>query len=73
MYDLNANWNDDPDLSNISFYDPIEIKHDSIITLIWNKIIDEHISVKIKNDDADIIYLSFISLNEEFSNTFQKI
>lgn len=72
MYDLNANWNDDPDLSNISFYDPIEIKHDSIITLIWNKIIDEHISVKIKNDDTDIIYLSFMSLNEEFSKHFSE-
>ena len=72
MYDLNANWNDDPDLSNISFYDPIEIKHDSIITLIWNNIIDEHISVKIKNDDTDIIYLSFISLNEEFSKYFSE-
>ena len=72
MYDLNANWNDDPDLSSISFYDQIEIKHDSIITLIWNKINDEHISVKIKNDDTDIIYLSFISLSEEFSKHFSE-
>lgn len=72
MYDLNADWNNDPDLSNISFDNQIKIKHDSIITLIWNKIIDEHISVKIKNDDTDIIYLSFMSLNEEFSKYFSE-
>ena len=72
MYDLDSDWNDDTKLNEINFNAKLSVKHDSIITLVWNKIIEDHISVEIRNDETDIIYLSFISSNEMFSKHFSE-
>ena len=72
IYDLDSDWEDDIELNKINFNGQLNIKHDSIVTLIWNKIIEDHISVEIRNDETDIIYLSFISSNERFSKQFSE-
>ena len=72
IYDLDSDWEDDIELNKINFNGQLNIKHDSIVTLIWNKIIEDHISVEIRNDETDIIYLSFISSNERFSKLFSE-
>ena len=40
--------------------------------MIWEKIIEDDISVEIKNDETDIIYLSFKSKEEKFSKLFSE-
>ena len=72
MYNLDSDWKNNKDLEGISFKNQIDIKHDSIITMIWEKIIDDDISVEIKNDETDIIYLSFKSKEEKFAKLFSE-
>lgn len=72
MYNLNSDWKNNKDLDGISFRNKIEVKHDSVITMVWEKIIEDDISVEIRNDETDIIYLSFKSLDERFAKLFSE-
>ena len=72
MYNLDSDWENNKDLDRISFKNNIEVKHDSIITMVWEKIIEDDISVEIRNDETDIIYLSFKSLDERFAKLFSE-
>ena len=72
MYNLDSDWKNNKDLEGITFKNLIDIKHDSIITMIWEKIIEDDISVEIKNDETDIIYLSFKSKEEKFAKLFSE-
>ena len=72
MYNLDSDWKNNKDLDRISFKNNIEVKHDSIITMVWEKIIEDDISVEIRNDETDIIYLSFKSLDERFAKLFSE-
>ena len=72
MYNLDSDWKNNKDLEGITFKNQIDIKHDSIITMIWEKIIEDDISVEIKNDETDIIYLSFKSKQEKFAKLFSE-
>ena len=72
MYNLDSDWKNNKDLEGITFKNQIDIKHDSIITMIWEKIIEDDISVEIKNDEPDIIYLSFKSKEEKFAKLFSE-
>ena len=72
MYNLDSDWENNKDLEGITFKNQIDIKHDSIITMIWEKIIEDDISVEIKNDETDIIYLSFKSKEEKFAKLFSE-
>lgn len=72
MYNLDSDWKNNKDLEGITFKKQIDIKHDSIITMIWEKIIEDDISVEIKNDETDIIYLSFKSKEEKFAKLFSE-
>ncbi|MDC3105085.1 Wzz/FepE/Etk N-terminal domain-containing protein [bacterium] len=56
MYNLDSDWKNNKDLKGISFKNQIDIKHDSIITMIWEK----------------IIYLSFKSKEEKFAKLFSE-
>ena len=72
MYNLDSDWKNNKDLEGITFKNQIDVKHDSIITMIWEKIIEDDISVEIKNDETDIIYLSFKSKEEKFAKLFSE-
>ena len=72
MYNLHSDWKNNKDLDGISFKNNIEVKHDSVITMVWEKIIEDDISVEIRNDETDIIYLSFKSLDERFAKLFSE-
>ena len=43
---------------------------DSINTVIWNNIIEDHLIIDLKSDNATIITLSYKSLNQEFAKVF---
>ena len=69
---INNAWNELQSLKDLNFHDKLTITHDSIITLVWQKIIEEDISVEIKNDETDIIYLSFTCSDEKFAKFFSE-
>jgi len=66
---INNLWNDlvidNPNITN--FQDNITQDHDSIINLVWQEIIDNRISVNMSSEDANIIQLSYVSVNQEFA------
>ena len=69
---IDNGWNELPSLKDLNFHEKLTIAHDSIITLVWQKIIEEDISVEIKNDETDIIYLSFTCSDEKFAKFFSE-
>ena len=61
-------------LKNVSFSDYYHSSyiHDSIISFIWEKIIEDDLTIKLQSDDATILSLSYTSVNEEFAQQFVK-
>jgi len=70
IYDLNSDW--DKNLKRLSFNNDLDLMHDSIMTMVWVRIIEDELSVEIRNDKTDIIYLSFICSNEKFAKLFSE-
>ena len=70
IYDLALDW--DINLKELSFNGDLTLLHDSIITMIWERITENELSVEIKNDETDIIYLSFICSNANFAKFFSE-
>tara|TARA_B100001142_G_scaffold325682_1_gene379715 strand:- start:2100 stop:3116 length:1017 start_codon:yes stop_codon:yes gene_type:complete len=56
--------------ANIDFNQPHVLHHDSVIGEIWKRIIENDLSIEIENDEANIITLSYISVNEHFAKSF---
>ena len=57
----------------VSFYQIHSLIHDSIIGVIWQNIIENDLIVEMQSDDANIMSLSYVSLNEEFAKVFVEI
>ena len=72
IYNLDKNWENHEDLKELSFNNQLSVIHDSVITLIWEDIIENDLDVELKNDETDIIYLSFICPNEQFAKLFSE-
>ena len=72
IYNLKEDWNNDNKLKNLNFNDKPTVTHDSITALIWDNIIENDLFVNIKNDETDIIYLSFYCKNELFAKLFSE-
>ena len=70
---IDADWNGLKDLNDLNFNDKLTITHDSVITLVWKKIIKEDVSVEIKNEETDIIFLSFRCSDEKFAKFFSML
>ena len=58
------------DFKGVSFHDKSSYIHDSISGVIWQEIIENNLTVELKSDEANIITLSYISLNQEFAKEF---
>ena len=63
-------WAESDDFKGVSFHDKSSYIHDSISGIIWQKIIENNLTVELKSDEANIITLSYISLNQEFAKEF---
>tara|TARA_B110000263_G_scaffold51305_1_gene42954 strand:+ start:11627 stop:12667 length:1041 start_codon:yes stop_codon:yes gene_type:complete len=72
IYNLDKDWGSHEDLKELSFNNKLSLKHDSVITLIWEDIIENYLTVEIKNDETDIICLSFICQNAHFAKLFSE-
>ena len=57
-------------LQEISFHAKGSYIHDSISGVIWLAIIDNNLTIEVRSDEANIITLSYTSLNEEFAKVF---
>jgi hypothetical protein len=57
----------------ISYKDEFTLVHDSVISNIWRYIIEENLVIEMQSDAANIISLSFLSLNERFAKQFVEV
>ena len=60
----------DSDLMSLSFNGKLTKTHDSISGGICRGISEERLLIELKSDESNLISLSFLSLNEEFSKQF---
>lgn len=63
-------WSNNENLVGVSFHDDITFRHDSVTRGIWSNIIENKLAVELQSDDANIITLSYVSLNDEFAKEF---
>ena len=63
-------WEKNDDFKGVSFHNKNTYIHDSISGLIWSKIIEENLLIELKNDEANIINLSYKSVNPNYAKYF---
>jgi uncharacterized protein involved in exopolysaccharide biosynthesis len=63
-------WTESDDFKGFSFNANRSYIHDSISGIIWHEIIENNLTVELKSEEANIITLSYISLNQEFAKEF---
>ena len=67
---VKESWLENDDFDGISYHDNSTFIHDSISGRIWRSIIENKLIVEIESDDANIITLSYLSVNDEFAKGF---
>ena len=64
------NWANEKDLKALSFNDNIyTVKHDSIMNITWKSVVQD-LKIDEESDEANIITLSYVSVNEKFAKIF---
>ena len=63
-------WEKNEEFDVVNFNKPLTLSHDSIIGEIWNEIIENNLAIEIQNEEANIITLSYISIDENFAKQF---
>jgi uncharacterized protein involved in exopolysaccharide biosynthesis len=63
-------WKADEDLSPVSFHGKLNQDNDSVSGGIWKDIIADKLLVELQSDEANIINLSYTSVNDEFAKMF---
>ena len=63
-------WESDIDLTPVSFHGILTQNNDSVSGDIWMSIIEDELVVKLQSDEANIINLSYTSVNDEFAKIF---
>ena len=69
---IRHDWNKNQEFKGVNFNEPHSFFHDSVMTAIWNQIVAEKLSVDIQNDEANIITLSYLSIDERFAKQFSE-
>ena len=67
---IKDSWKKNKDLNPVSFHGILTQDNDSVSGCIWKSIIGDKLVVELKSDDANIINLSYTSVNEEFAKSF---
>jgi uncharacterized protein involved in exopolysaccharide biosynthesis len=63
-------WEKDEKFDGVNFNKSHTLYHDSIMGEIWNQIIENNLAIEIQNEEANIITLSYISVDENFAKQF---
>ncbi len=66
--ELKEDWEDD--ITSLSFDGKLTQTNDSISGEIWRYICENKLVIDLQSDDANIINLSYVSVNEEFAKQF---
>jgi len=67
---IRETWENSDELNGVNFHEDHTLEHDSILGNIWGDIREEKLTVEIQNEEANIITLSYISVNESFAKHF---
>ena len=70
---IKDSWKTNKDLNPVSFHGILNQNNDSIIGEVWTSIIEEKLVVKLQSDEANIINLSYTSVNDEFAKMFVEV
>ena len=70
IHEIKKKWDDQDHIRSISFNENITYLHDSIIGIIWEDIIENDLIIDLQTSEANIVKLSYISLNQEFAKAF---
>jgi uncharacterized protein involved in exopolysaccharide biosynthesis len=63
-------WKENEDLTPVSFNGSLTYENDSVSGGVWRSIIKGKLVVQLQSDDANIINLSYTSINEGFAKEF---
>jgi len=63
-------WEKNKDLNPVSFHGILTQDNDSVSGNVWMSIVKDKLVVDLQSDDANIINLSYSSVNEEFAKMF---
>jgi len=63
-------WEKNKDLNPVSFHGILTQDNDSVSGDVWKSIIEDELVVELQSDAANIINLSYTSVNDEFSKMF---
>ncbi len=67
---VKESWLENDDFYGISYHDKSTFIHDSISGGVWKDIIKNKLFVELESDEANIITLSYLSVNDEFAKGF---
>ena len=67
---IKESWKANKDLTPVSFHGILTQDNDSVSGGVWTNIIEDKLVVELQSDEADIINLSYSSVNEEFAKIF---
>lgn len=67
---IKDSWRKDKDIIPVSFHEILTQDNDSVSGDVWRSIIEDKLVVELQSDDANIINLSYTSVNDEFAKVF---
>ena len=73
LNDIKEDWAENPDFDAVNYHNKLTYIHDSISGNIWRDIVEGKLVVKMQSDEANIINLSYVSVNEEFAKQFVEV
>mgnify|MGYP001474305924 FL=1 len=67
---IKDSWRKNKDIIPVSFHEILTQDNDSVSGDVWRSIIEDKLVVELQSDDANIINLSYTSVNGEFAKIF---
>ena len=67
---IKDSWRKNKDIIPVSFHEILTQDNDSVSGDVWRSIIEDKLVVELQSDDANIINLSYTSVNDEFAKIF---
>ena len=69
---IREDWAKSQEFDGVNFNHTHSLLHDSIMGVIWNGLVENDLNIEIQNDDANIITLSYVSVDENFAKQFSE-
>jgi len=70
LNEIKDSWKKNKDIIPVSFHEILTQDNDSVSGDVWRSIIEDKLVVELQSDDANIINLSYTSVNDEFAKIF---